>query len=311
MRIPRAIAILVLAAAVAAPASAASLQAGGLLFKTFNYEQGTGYLGDNGVYFRDANVPGYSAANPDHFLFSDLTAIIRPDGLMDGEDGWGLFNVVDLRPGIVDGEGTGITTTGPAYWTESAGEQLRGMFWGLQDQVVVISDSETVIYSNGFDFNLYEEDDFVSATDLAATDPAVARTADDRYTGWIDGTGDLRIEGIGEYFRFSGEFDPNGIPTGDAQAILSVTGGDWEPLLNTDIWPTSSLPNYTDPYGLYAGIGRTDIWQTWGISGDEIGELILSEDSGRAFVVPEPMTMATMFMAFGGLGGYLRKRRNG
>ena len=94
--------------------------------------------------------------------------------------------------------------------------------------------------------------------------------------------------------------DGTGLPSGETNVYLDVdpSAGRWGGYFQ-DWWddPTPS--------------GRSDIWQTWNI-GDPVqygNGWIGSEDSGRAFIIPEPMTMLGVFLGVSSLTGYLRKRR--
>jgi len=281
---------------------AIEVQEGPLLFKTYNWEVGTTYLGGTSgmTYFRtttssyyksDGTLVTYTGA-ADQGLFSDLT-IVKDPSLNVGEDTWGLLEVRQLELGEVllggnIGNPIGPKTPAEIYWNPGdKGKWIRGVLWGLQDQAVewIVADFVR-IYSDNLQFNLYEMDKS-TYNPQAAGNPTPAdrdKTKPDEFApaGWDpwakDTSGNLLMQGTGSWFRYSGDLDdPDGsfIPKGETSLYLDVdpAAGQWGAKFQN--W-------WSDP----AGVERSDIWQTWNIGAPVPFEngWIGSEDSGRAFI---------------------------
>lgn len=311
---------------------AVSLKGGPLLFKTYNWEVGTSYLGGTPLttYFRndtasyyqsDGTLVSYTGA-ANQGLFSDLT-IVKDPSLNDGEDTWGLLEVRQLELGEVLGGGNVGDPIGPAtpqdkYWDSGDnGEWIRGVLWGAQDQAIEWLATDIIkIYSTDMEFNLYEMDTStynpqsgVNPTPWMRdkTKPGEFDPDDTTWDPWVKDTGDnLLVEGSGSWFRFLGDTDdPDGsnLPVGTTDVYLDVdpTKGKWGPLVQ-DWWDDPASAD---------GSGRSDIWQTWNIGKPTpyANGWVGSEDSGRAYIIPEPMTMLGLFLGVSSLTGYLRKRR--
>jgi len=298
MRYLKIIAALGMVLAVTATAGAVSLQNGPLIFKTFDYEVSALYSGSPGVYYRDANVPGYDP-NLGHKLFSDLT-VIRPSdkGLMAGEDTWGLIDVTQLWNGTpVDGKGSPLIQ-GSQYWNRGDGDHyLMGMFYGGQDQIVtIVTSTLQTIQTSGLQFDLYDRS---LASDplspfLNGMDPN-QRSGLNVFPGWTGSASELAVSGISTYFLFTG--NASAIPPGGQTTTyfdVDPNAGKWGGLF-VDWW--SPL------------VANSDIQQVWTVGTTYTSRWIGSEDTGRAFIIPEPLTMAGVFMSISGLGAYLRKRR--
>jgi len=324
------------------------------LWKNFNWEVGTGYFGGEAgkLYFRtptaeyytkELGYVKYDPLNPTHRLFSDLT-IIRPDSLLPGEDAWGLFEMRQLESGEVIPTGAfdapfgeiGPQSPANIYWNAGDnGEWVRGLFYGVQDQVVqVLSTSafgnDVRIWSSNMNY-------YMSLMDNPTWDPqmAVNPTPDlitangDRTDGtpWLietkdwNASGTVVMEGIGEYFRFSGFIDAAGIPEGDNTTYADLFDIDGDGLVgdpSISDWMVNWWDNYfPDNYPVNwlwndrTNPGYSAIKQTWKI-GQPVSYAngwIGSEDTAKTYLVPEPVTMLGMFLGIGGLTGYVRKRR--
>lgn len=309
MRLMKCIVALGLLLAVTIPAGAVTLDGGTLVFKTFNWEVSTTYAGTDGItYFRDASssyvtatgaTVAYDLSNPNHRLFSDSSfTIIRPDdkGLMTGEDSWGLLQIRELNnTGPLINGGTDIgNPTGDAYWNAGdGGKSLLGMFYGGQDQAVKILDANTLqIYSSNLQYVLREATG-VPADPIAGGLLPVSRTVADEFTGWTVATDPLEAKGTGTWFRFVG--DTSSVPAGATQVYLTVDSGAWDPFLQDGF--------YTAPNG-----DPSAIKQEWQIGSGSTLDWVGSTDTAKGYVIPEPMTMIGLFLAVGGIGGYIRRR---
>jgi hypothetical protein len=317
---------------VGGTAQALSLQVGPYFQKTLNYEIGTAYAGGvaGRYYFRD-NATSYNTEEHGLLtygdrvtdgLFSDLT-VTKPDGLEDDEDIFGLLRITTIAGGTISpvdsrfGDGSNASlvgndiTAGGIYWAESFGhdELLHGIIYGGQDKVVecIVPDSQYRIWqANGlFDIYLVQDTGVLEPFDagLVPTD----RTGTDEFPVWFDDTTDPLIwSGSLGYFRFEGStivnpqgefiFDGNTEILGDFSTHKAGSLDD----LFVDWW---QAPGDDEP--LY------DIWQSWNI-GDPFAfrdGWTGSEDSGRGYLVPEPVTMLGVLLGLGSLGGYVRKRQ--
>jgi len=318
---------------------AVPLKAGPLLFKTYNWEVGTGYFGGTAgmTYFRDAAATyyksdgtevTYSAANPSHRLFSDLF-IAKDPSLNPDEDTWALLEVRQLEQGAVLGGGNVGDSIGPQtpadiYWNAGDNDEyMRGVLWGGQDQAVEFLTDELVrIYSTGGQFNLYEMDTTTwnpqaggnptpSDRDLSKPDEFDPGGG---FDPWIEDTGNnLLFQGGSSWFRFSGDLDD--LQPGQVDPGFPLPSGETTVYLDVDPdegrWGQYFQNWWGDPPFLAGDDGRSDIWQTWNI-GDPVqygNGWVGSEDSGRAYIVPEPITMLGVFLGVSSLTGYIRKRR--
>ncbi len=302
MRHLKIVTALSLVLAVTATAGAVSLQNGPLIFKTFNYEVSTLYVGTPGnTYFRDAGVPGYDPNNATHKLFSDPSlTILRPTdkGLLPGEDTWGLMDVTQLWDGTTTGGPGTPLIQGSNYWNRGdANQYLMGMFYGGQDQIVQIATPTIqVITASNLQFNLFDRtlgSDPLSPL-VNGMDPS-DRTGAGTFPGWTGTPAELVAAGISTYFQFTGNAATLP-PAGQTTTYLDVTSGAWANL-------------FIDWWSPITGVVPSDIQQVWTIGTTSTARWIGSEDTGRAFIIPEPMTMLGVCMGIGGLGAYIRRRR--
>ena len=175
------------------------------------------------------------------------------------------------------------------------------------------------IWSSGAEYDLFEDDAAAYDPDSDPTHSPAARDVDNNgvidatelknFPGWFDRTDDeLLLTGRTGYFRYQGNFIP-GVPPivdGQTELLFTVEGGSLSGIpgnpLFADWW--------THPKGA-ANPETFEIWQSWNI-GDPYtvsNNWIGSEDSGRFYIIPEPMTMLGVFLGVSSLTGYLRKRR--
>lgn len=295
--------------AVTCMANAVDLQLGPLVFKTFNWEVSMGYDGTIGyTYFRDATTPGYDPLNPTHRLFSDPTFVpfVSGEGLLPGEDSFGLLDLTQLWDGTVTGGGTDIAS-GVKYWDKGDNDEyLRGMFWGTQDQRVYFADDglggkSITIYSTNTQYNLYSLNwDYTQSPQVDPDLQPGDRDGQNYFTGWrSNGEGILQAEGTSSFFRFIGVTE-SGSVYGQSLLFLDVDGGVWNPLLD-DFW---TVPNSVD--GLFTAGAPTDLKQTWTIL-EEGGPWTKSEDVGKGYVIPEPATIG--LLGLGMLAAFRRRWR--
>ncbi len=248
------------------------------------------------------------------------------------EDTFGLIRTTTIAGGNVAtgigadsrfGDGSDATpvgnniTAGAIYWAEGLSEDnyIRGILYGGQDQVVEVLDSSTSsyrIWSAGSQADMYLIDGDAAYDPSQSGSPMpTARTADDEFPGWFDDTTDpLILSAELEYFRYQGStvVNPQGEPVFDGQTEVVADlqlgkNGSWDDMF-ANWWDSpDATPATFDPTG--------DMWQSWNI-GDPFtygNGWTGSEDSGRAYIIPEPMTMLGVFLGVSSLTGYLRKRR--
>lgn len=312
------------------------------IFKTFNWETGTTYIGGEvgETYFRTPDTVYYTQSgtrltydpgNPNHKLFGDFDQIVKDSSTIGDEDTWGVLDVRTFSTAsIADndslfGDGSDATAIGngiqaPAgstYWQQGDnGAFLRGMLWGSQDQVVqvVARDFDTGapvyrIYGAGGQFDLFQTafSDIDPGTN-PLYNPAARDDIDDFATGWFDrGVDELVLGGSIEYFRFQGQAEPDQI-SGESAVLLDITRGSWNDLL-VDWWQT---PAFQQTASSRTGWADVEIWQSWNIGDPGVGApqngWILSEDSARFYAIPEPISMMYVVLGIAGLRRRVHRR---
>ena len=228
------------------------------------------------------------------------------------EDAWGIFRITEIRTD--DG-------TSRLLWSDAVDEnqELVGFFFGGVDTAVKIESLPVQrIQTDNFTFLLYQQDENLFDMTLGSG----GRIDFDSYTGiGQDASASLVIEAhstagvvpitgatspVGQIADFTTS-DPNtGAGYGTSMQFLDITGGAWAPWWEVKdyYFGTSDFRFGTSQYGdLFVesdvvpyDAGLTD----W---------IVTSDDPGRGNVVPEPLTMAGVFLGLGGLGGYIRRRR--
>jgi hypothetical protein len=277
---------------------AVDLPMGPFIFKTWNYEVNTVY--SDGVpgtfYFRtpeasyhtaEFGLLAYNASDPNHLLFSDL-AIYKDPSLKEDEDAFGLLDITQIFAGRLTGTASRfvgediVPIVGPPAWYPGGvgDDYLRGIFWGIQDQIVYcVRAGEYKIWSANGQFTIYDIDGdpaYNPSIDLNYS-PAARPATPDEFPGWFDKAADtLDAAGVIEYIRFSGETSDPQLIDGQTEVLLSVTGGTW-----------FDQGTFLDWWSIPAG-GQSDIWQSWNI-GDPFtycNGWTGSEDSARGYLTP-------------------------
>jgi len=283
--------------AMSGMAGAIPLQQGPLIFKTYNYEVSAAYSGPAGTYFRDANGN-----------FPGLTKV-HTGPVQANEDTWGLLYITQLftetpPPALPGPGGVFIPDIAPYFTSGTDNHYILGMFYGGQDQVVIIDPNGAQhIGISDLKFNLYDVTGPIA--NPASLDPN-DRVNPDTFPGWND-SGTLLVTGTEYSNTFNGTTGVGPIGSGDVYLNCDATGT-WGPLLVNGNWWINNDGN--DLLGNPLG-GNSDIWQTWHFNAgqNQIGPWIWSQDSGEAFVVPEPLTMLGVCLGITGLGGYIRNRK--
>jgi hypothetical protein len=299
-------------AALVVPASAISLQGGGVVFDIFNWEQSTTYSGGTtgNWYFKTITSSITDASGVVHTYGQDashtnLLSALTPSGPVKGaadEDSWGLLLINTIRPGTVQTSPLDVNPQNPPYFTEGdGGKSLRGVFWGTDDDAVQqVAPDMVRIFSSNVNFNIYE---YGSGAPVPGTlDPSTRITGTPAvFAGWSDGTGVLEAKGVSTWFRYQGDF-PAGLPEGSNISYQLITGGAWDPVLDDTFW--------TAPNGSNATLKAT--WDISGITNTPVSgsgiPWVNSSDLNKGSVIPEPITMLGLLLGVGGLGGYLRRR---
>ena len=253
------------------------------------------------------------------------------DGLT-GEDGWGLALMRDIADGIFKPATNTVEADplGTYYYelTNASDTWLVGMFWGTHDTSVQIksqtgTDPTSSTFKTSFEvlsselhFELWAVEKGVITGD--PTNYPINkdnlqqyvdgfRQASNQYTNWLDpdkatwaGKAVKLLDGVTTYHKFVGELLANQKFTGHTDAYFDVdeTGsGLWDPY-----WGTGGM--FTDPDG-----NTADMYLAWDLETGQRNWDTTSHDFGGVNVVPEPVTMASLFLGIGCLSRYIRKRR--
>jgi len=207
------------------------------------------------------------------------------------EDSWGIFSISAIS----------LLSDGSDLYVRSPGDYLVGIFYGLEDFRVRLTNnedvSETLAFMQGGEMLIYS-----SATNYTPNLGASARTAIDEYPG-IDGslwlsaqfvTGISQLQPNATYrTTFSGDS-----LTGTGSGYLAVTGGSFQANLDTNGFLDGAADLLLETsYNAF----NIDPNSGWSVAGT--GDV-------RANLIPTPGTLALMGLALAGLGFSRRLRRN-
>ncbi len=244
-----------------------------------------------------------------------------------GEDGFGVFYISNIYEGTINPGTQEVFQTGPTVWSEALDTkyELVGAYYGRTDIAVTIDPGtgDQVIESVGDRLQMWlQPKNTYFSTEQVPLKGEAGRLTDGNgvYLDKYDGVGyDANGDPIGELVLtaetspgFIGE-DPNAetvvnfeasSSTGNGRSFADVTGG-------TDAYKFVADDGIFEPFK-GAGFDNADLNMRWNFGVlTNSGWLTNFNDPIGAYVIPEPVTMFSAVLAIGGLGGYLRRRRNG
>ncbi|MBE3096611.1 MAG: PEP-CTERM sorting domain-containing protein [Planctomycetes bacterium] len=316
-----------LVVALSSPAWAVSINftqpwSGPIVLHLTNYDMGTVYGGaPAGTYARVDTVAGMAA-----FTAAGGTVSTAP-GSVAGEDGWGVFRIDQILTAVVLGPNQ-IQATGTTLWANGmGGAELVGMFHGLNDVNIRINpDGSQTVDSVGMLYDFY-------AQTLGTFNPnqgSAGRTGAGAYltvggpggvggaSNWVGGdaaTGFIApLTGVAPpNIEQKSGFDPTlAVPfaAGRADVFFDVHHGDLGPGMPTTLDTNFYKGNDTN------GPTTADIYLAITTYGNNVLNVpggfdwtVTSSDPASAYLVPEPVTMASLFLGIGCLSRYIRKRR--
>jgi hypothetical protein len=317
--------------ALASPARAITLKIGGVEFWIEDRDNGTEY-NIPGAVGTSIGVPNNPAAG---IPAMDAAGGILPAGGMSGANWW---------PGVSVGtseDSWGIARTdlikdvyGNVLWNATtANTELTWFFYGAEDFYAENQDGvglDVLTASVHLRAQLWE-DPLATGTPLPLGQGSLNRPNLTTYTGVTDATATmlLQLDSVPGFIRTA----PGGVPikggpatefetqfnalsfTGQGLAYFDVTGGTMATNFDLGtIWTPASLTN---------GVPNCDAWAKFDAypaldgpnpsGGPNIGPPYdwLVKTGGQVYTsyVPEPVTMASLLLGVGCLGGYVRKRK--
>ncbi len=289
--------------ALAAPAWAVTVPNGPVHIKMDTWVSGTTYSGladgtytDSGV-FGPAGTPG--------------------PGAKTGEDTWGIFKITTINTGLVQVPHKNISSSGgtPPFSDGTGGKELVGIFWGGQDRAVTINGTTTTTESSGLKVAIWEQD----AGTFSQSGPGDRNTDPWDYTSIGDDASSslwLTAETTPGFFaagalptvtEFSSTFDISGglgtfagtsLGYFQVGTLTGVGTGSANSVFDTDwFWGDVDPDAYKADFRFFM---NTEVDNTWSLNG---------QDPVTMVAVPEPITMFAAVSGLGGLGMYLKRRK--
>ncbi len=317
--------LIALVATSAMAATVPSVPNGPTYLQGNNRDQGTGYFVDPSY---DEGADGPLPTNPDLWPVFDGSGTqpfyqVPAAGQIGDEDTWGIFNLLRITPG---------TTTGPndiddagalddynwdinRFGVPADPTALVGVFHSGVDESVVVTDTgsglfETTVKVSGAQFELWAVDMELlesNSPSIGVTYDAGDRTALNRMAGWLDATtlagATKLLTGESRFFEFTTDAFANFTFEGSTTAYFDIDPNDPDGGVWNSTWGQSDF--YTTPDG-----DTADLFFSWNLLVGTDGWAANSIDDGGVYVVPEPVTMLSLFGGVAGLGAYIRKRRS-